>query len=194
MTLSSKLSPGFVKWNYSGTGLPHFEIIPINFASPPTPGVLPDLLTSSGATKGFDVFMGEWYNAISDSYAPDTLFGIAEIYKVDATTGIRTFLYALDSDSPGTSSDPQQALVMATWSFKTIGGGILKVTAMEGVYAENARNVGRVPPGPRQTVIDYIVSGDNCFYGRDNSYPLAFKTFTSKINDKLRKAEGFRDV
>lgn len=195
MPLSSHLAPGFIRLTYSGLFLPHHAILPINFASTPAQGVEPDLLTTDGSTKPFITALSEFLGAFAPSFNSDTNFGLADIYAVNPDTGIRTFIFTTDAGSvglDGVNSNVNSS--EGVWVFKSTVGRPIKVYAMEGTYAPDARNVGVVPPGPRQTLIDYVLSGDNIIYGRENAYPLAFQTFTSKINDVLRRRQGFSDV
>jgi len=194
MPLSSALAPGFLRITYSGAILPHHMVIPVLPDVPPVPGAEPSFNTSSDSSKSMTDALGDIMDALEGSFADSTTFGLAEFYAVDPTSGVREFVYAIDINRAGTSTDPQIALVRATMQFKTSAGYPLKITMMEGVYEPNARNVGRVPVGPRQVLKEYVLSGDNVWYGRHNAYPLAFVSFTSKTDDKLRKLGGFIDV
>jgi hypothetical protein len=138
--------------------------------------------------------MSAFMDAFIPSFGVGTTFGLAELYKVDADDGERHFVYAFDTNLDGTSGDPQIPQVEGIWIFKTVGGGLAKIYAMEGVYTTDVRNVGNVPAGPRQDLVDYITSVENVVYGRDNTYPLAFMSFTSKTNDRLRRRQGFTNV
>lgn len=195
MPLSSHLAPGFIRATYSGVFLPHHMIIPINFASTPAQGVAPDLLTSSGGTIGWQTGLAALIAALAPSFGVETKFGLADIYAVDPITGIRTFIYTEDVAQTGSDAiNPNINSGEGIFVFKSTVGKPIKIYVMEGTYEPNARNVGVVPAGPRQDLIDYILSIDNIVYGQTNAYPLAFQTFTSKINDVLRRRQGFTDV
>jgi hypothetical protein len=195
MPLSSHLAPGFIRLTYSGVFLPHHMIIPINFASTPAQGVAPDLLTSSGSTIGWQTGLTAYIAALASSFNTATKFGIADIYAVDPVTGIRTFIYTADMALAGLDAvNPNINSSEGVFVFKSSVGRPIKIYVMEGTYEPNARNVGVVPAGSRQDVIDYVLSVDNILYGRENAYPLAFQTFTSKINDVIRRRQGFSDV
>jgi len=192
MPLSSKLAPGFVRLRYTGITIPHTQVIPIKFASVPTPGINPDLETSAGGSEDFLAAMTLYVGtALAPQFNADTGFGFADIYSVDAETGVRTFIYTATIPLEGTNVGANVALVEGVWVFKTTAGKPLKVYTMEAVYAADVRNIGTVPADARQDMIDYILSDDNIFYGRTDSWPLAFQTFTSKENDVLRKRSGF---
>lgn len=195
MPLSSHLAPGFIRLTYSGIFLPHHMIIPINFASAPAQGVSPVLLTTDGSEVDFVTAIGLLVGAIASSFSTATKFGAADIYSVSPDTGIRTFIFTTNLASLGTDAiNPDVNSSEGVFVFKSTVGRPVKLYIMEGTYEPNARNVGVVPAGPRQDVVDYVLSGDNIIYGRENAYPLAFMTFTSKINDVLRRRQGFSDV
>jgi hypothetical protein len=194
MPLSSRLAPGFIKYRYTGTNEPHTAILPVQFAETPTPGVDPQIVKMGGGNLNFGAIILEFWAAISDCYATTTSFGLAEVYSVDADTGIRTFIYATDIDEPGTAAVPQVPLVEGVFVFKCTSGKPLKIYTMEGVFAADARNIGSLPPGGERDLFkDYILSADNFVYGRSNAYPIAFVSFTSKENDRLRVQSGFNN-
>ena len=195
MPLSSHLAPGFIRLTYSGEFLPHHAIIPVNFASAPAQGVSPDLLTTDGSTVDFVTALGDLVAALAASFHTTTKFGLADVYAVDPVTGIRTFISTTNVAAVGTDAvNSNVNSSEGVFVFKSTVGRPIKVYIMEGTYEPNARNVGVVPAGSRQTLIDYVLSGDNIIYGRENAYPLAFQTFTSKINDVIRRRQGFSDV
>lgn len=193
--LSSKLAPGFIRLRYSGTVQPHTQVIPIKPASAMVPGVDPTLLTTSGGEVLFSAAILDYVDSVlAKQFDSTTNFGFADIYAVDPETGIRTFIYTVNIPEVGDSIETNVPLVEAVWVFKTTAGKPLKVYAMEGVYDANARNIGTVPADGRQDMVTYITGDDNIFYGRQDAWPLAFQTFTTKVNDVLRRRAGFTDV
>jgi len=195
MPFSSHLAPGFVRITYSGTKKPHHQIICVNFAGTPTPGVSPEILPTSGSP--IDVG-GAVLLYLATAWAPQfpstVKAGLFDVYSVDPDTGERTFIYAGDGDTIGTSVAAQVAQSQAVWTFKSSVGRAIRVYLMEAVYAFDVRNVGSVPADGRQDMLDYVLSGDNMFYGQTNAYPLAFQTFISKENDVLRRNGGLFDA
>lgn len=195
MPLSSKLAPGFVRITYSGVRNPHHQIICVNFAGTPTPGVSPEVLPTSGTPIdiGSAVLL-----YLAEAWAPQfpsgVKAGLFDVYAVDPDTGARTFIYAGNGDTVGTNTDPVIPFSEAVWTFKSTVGKPIRVYLMESVYEVDARNVGTVPADGRQEMLDYILGDDNIFYGQTNAYPLAFQAFTSKTNDVLRRNGGFTDV
>jgi hypothetical protein len=170
-------------------------IIPVKFDGVPGQGADPSLLTSDDSTVLFSVGLPAFVTAaLLTCFDDTTKFGMADVYKVDITTGVRTFIYTINVNLVGTSTDPNVKNAEGVFVFKTTVGKPLKVYLMESVFAVGSRNVGSVPADGRQDVVDWITSGDNFHYGRTDAFPLAFETFTSKENDVLRRRQGFSDV
>jgi len=195
MPLSSHLAPGFARITYSGSRNPHHEIVPLNFAGTPTPGVSPEVLPTGGSPIDLGGALLLYVASAMAPQFPSTVkIGAADAYSVDPVTGIRTFIYAYNLDTIGTNVNPRINFTEAVWVFKSTVGKPIKVYLMESVYDADQRNVGIVPADARQDMLDYVLSSDNIFYGRTDAYPLAFRTFTTKINDVLRRNGGFTDV
>lgn len=196
MPLSSHLAPGFIRLTYEGTVKPHHQIIPIKFAvAHPTQGIEPELLTSNDTPVNFTDALNTYVStALVKVLAAGVRVGAADIYWVDDETGVREFIYTANAADEGENINPTQPFVESVWVFKSFVGKPIKVYVMEAVFEADSRNVGSVPADARQDMLDYVLSDDNIFYGRTNAFPLAFSTFTSKVNDVLRRNGGFTDV
>ena len=195
MPLSSHLAPGFFRLAYGGTRNPHHIVVPIKFAGTPTPGENADLETADGTSSTFEVALQAFIDGVlAPNLAADTPIGAADLYSVDPTTGVRSFIYTKSTASEGTNVNPVKPFTESVWMFKSTAGKPIKIYIMESVYAADQRNIGSVPADARQDVVTYMLSGDCCVYGRTDSWPLAFRTFTSKTNDVLRRNGGFTDV
>jgi hypothetical protein len=161
----------------------------------PVPGEDADLMTDDGGTVTFSDAVNDWLaQAFLGQFENTVSTGAAELYAVDPETGVRTFLYAYNASGEGDNIGTTVPFVESVFVFKTLGGHPLKIYLMEAVYEADARNVGTVPADARQDVIDYVINGDNWICGHDATFPLVFKSFTSKVNDVLRKRGGFTDV
>ena len=190
MPLSSALAPGFIRLRYSGVNRPHNQNIPIKFDGVPTPGVDPALETSSGGSAPFSVAILDFVdNVYAKSFSSDTVFGFADIYAVDPITGIRSFIFSTSISEVGDSVSVRVAKVEGIFLYKTTLGRFLKVYVMEGVYTADLRDIGSVPADGRLDMNNYILGATNIFYGRQDSFPQTFISFTSKVNDVLRRAQ-----
>jgi hypothetical protein len=189
--MANSLAGGFIRNTYTGDNGPHHAIYPIKFSAEPTPGVEPSLdqkdTTSILATVGFAEFLA----VLRPFFNTATKFGLSEIYKVDAETEERTFIYGWDAAVTGSAIAANIELSMATLTYKTIGGGGLKIVMMEGITLPNIKFY---PPYTVDSVeadlTAYITSGDTIIIGRDNTYPFAPITFGCKTSDALRAKAG----
>jgi hypothetical protein len=195
MPLSSHLAPMFARLTYSGSRNPHHQIICLNPAGDPTPGVSPELLPTGGTPiDAGGALLLYVTQALAPQYPAAVRFGAVDLYSVDPDTGVRTFIFAYNMDTIGTNINPVIPFTESVFVFKSTVGKPIKVYCMESVYDSDQRNVGIVPADARQDMLDYVLSADNILYGQTNAYPLVFNTFTSKINDVLRRNGGFTDV
>jgi hypothetical protein len=187
----NSLAEGFARGTYNGSRAPHHLLLPLNYDGVQTPGVAPTVITKGGdsisAVVGFEAFL----DVFRPHFNTARLFGLVEFYAVDPDTEERTFLYGYNSGTTGTSSDPDIALAMATLTLKTTAGGVLRITAMESISAVNLKIF---PPftdsGYIDDLADYLTGDDGIAVGRDNTYPFAPISFTTKTSDALRKQAG----
>jgi hypothetical protein len=189
--MANSLSEGFVRITYTGTAAPHHQIIPINFDGTPTPGTEPSFTTKGAGTKLASVGIGEYLDAYLTYFNDDSQFGLVEVYAVDADTEERTFIWGMDANTTGTSPNARVPLEMVTLSFKTIGGGSLRIVGMETIVGVNTVLSTPFPDGsPAQIMSDYVTSSDSIVIGRDNTYAFAPLRQKSKTSDVLRKRAG----
>lgn len=185
--MANSLSEGFVRLTYSNPYGVHHAMFPVNYDGTPTPGTEPTVTLKDATTEGlvtaFAAFM-VLYKVMFDS---DVLFGLAEAYAVDAETEERTFLYGWNVGIAGTSAGSITRDNMVTLTFKTVGGGVLKVVMME---TNLTTGLTYRPPfavdSPWEDLASFIVSGESFLIGRDNTYPFAPISLKSKESDALR--------
>lgn len=186
--MSNSLAEGFVRVTYSGPNGPHHQILPVNYAGTPTPGVMPDFTTKDAATISMSTGMASYLAEFRKWFNDDTLIGLVEAYTVDPDTEERTFIWGYDAGLLGADGGANVALSMCTLSFKTIAGGLLKIVFMESVKPVNTKIF---PPYTVDSVqadmTAYITSDDSFIIGRDNAYAFASISQTVKTSDALRK-------
>lgn len=189
--MANSLSEGFVRTTYTGITTVHHAIIPVNFDGTLTPGVQPSVTRKDATTVAIETGFQEFLDAFGEGFNDDTLFGLCEAYSVDPDTEERQFIYGWNANFTGTNASPNIALAMATSTFKTILGGILRIVQMEGVTVVNIK---QRPPyfvtSPQEVIASYITSDDSIVIGRDNNYAFSPISFTTKTSDALRNAAG----
>lgn len=189
--MANSLSEGFIRGTYTGSSGIHHFILPVNFDGVPTQGTEPLLTQKDAGTILAVAGLQEYLDVYGTLFNDDSLFGLAEAYTVDPDTEERTFIYGWDMDFLGLSTQPNVPLGMATMTFKTIGGGLLKIVAMEGAATVNTKEYSPFPGGSNLTdIADYVTSGDSIVIGRDDDYAFAPISFTVKTSDALRKRVG----
>lgn len=186
--MANSLAEGFLRLTYSNPFSVHHAIFPVNYAGTPVPGTEPTLTLKDSTTQGAIAAFAEFtalYKVMLDS---DVQLGLVEAYAVDADTEERTFLYGWNAALVGTASGSLQKGVMNTLTFKTIGGGVLKIVIMEGNFLSG---VTLRPPytvdSEWANLAAFICSGDSFIIGRDNTYPFAPISIKTKESDALRK-------
>jgi hypothetical protein len=193
--MTHKYAPGYVKLRYSGAVQPHTQKFGIKFDGTPTPGVDPMLDTTGGTPVLFSTAIETFIDtAMAPQFATNTVFGFADIYAVDPDTGLQQFIYSVNTTNLGTNVAAQEPTVEGVFVFKSTVGKPIKIYVMEAVYGPDVRNIGAVPADARQDMLDYILSDDNIVYGATDAWPLVFSTFTSKVNDVLRRRQAFVNV
>lgn len=185
MTINS-LSEGFARITYAGGSVIHHQVLPINFSGVPEAGVEPNLTTKVGGTVGAIAGLGAYIDAVKAVFADDTIFGLCEIYAVDADDNERHFMYAFDLAEVGTGVGEIQLYKMLTMTWKTKVGGLLKLTFMEHRLA----NVSKTR-SPYEALSDYalintyMLSDDCIVIGRDNNYAFAPISASNRYSDAL---------
>lgn len=185
---------GEVIINYSGVTIPHKSHLPVKFVAPPVPGFAPEFLTQDGGSIEFAAAITSWVEAFAASFDSTTDVASTEVYAIDEETQERTFIWGQNVVAEGTGVTANIPYVEGVFVFKTVSGKPLKIYTMEGTYAAGVRNVGSVPADGRSDIVDYILSPDNWICGQSGTYPLLFKTFTSKVNDVLRRRGIFQNA
>lgn len=101
----------------------------------------------------------------------------AELWKYTPGTFQANYISSETIGLAGTSASASAVATQSIYTFRTIEGGIMKVTLMEDVYAQDEPipYTGLTPQS--QAVVDFFVTGgvDGVFFlARDTSYPIAF--------------------
>jgi len=189
--MANSLSEGFARITYTGLSGIHHQMLPVNFSGTPVAGTEPTFTTKSAGTVAAEAAIGDWLDVYRAAFNTATLFGLVEIYAVNPTTEERTFIYGFDASRAGASADPSIRYSMGTMTFKTIGGGLLKIVTMEAVLGVNTKIY---PPFVAAGILDniqaFVVDNDSFIIGRDDDYAFSPLSWTSKTSDALRKRVG----
>lgn len=185
--MANSLSEGFFRVTLQNEFGVHHVQHTINFVGEPVQGELPTLTQKDGTSIAADAGIVAFLTEYAKFYSDDTDFGLVEIYKVNADTEERSFIYGWNVDMTGSAVTSNVKWGMLTMTFKTTKGGILRVVMMEGVTAIN-QNV--FPPytvdTPPADLTAYLISGDSVIVGRDDAYIFGAISHKSKTSDALR--------
>lgn len=190
MPSPTSLAPGFVRITYSGTLFPHHMVIPINSDFAGSPGDPPDLILKDASTIGVELGIAALLDVMMPFFHTTTVFGLAEIHKVDPDTGLDTFWFLWEANKAGVASGAQQAMEQLVFVFKTSIGSLYRMYLMETIIAPNVKNIPPFGAGPETDLADFVTGDSSPIYGRKNAYPFAVISELSKTNDKLRKQQG----
>lgn len=189
--MANSLSEGFARMTYVGDTGVHHLMLPVNYDGTPTAGVEPSLTTKGATSVAAEVGFGEFLDAIEEIHNDSTLYGLVEFYSVNPTTEERTFIYAYNAARTGVTASPTVDLSMLTSTFKTIGGGLLKIVLLDTVLPVNTKfRPPYVGGGSLEQLANYIVSADSIAIGRDDTYAFSPISTSTKTSDALRKRAG----
>jgi hypothetical protein len=193
MTQFSK-SPGWVNYTYADDSLRteafyHVgSVCVIPFATPVV-GEPPTFVRKGGGSVGMAEFLDSWLNVFKTIFQDTTTFARAQFWSQPTNTDEPQFIYDLDiSATAGTATDPNQIYSMQTITYRTYGGHLLKIAAMEGIIPVNQKDFYPWTGGtPQDQMNTYLQSDDCCIVARDGTYPYFPIAITSKTSDALLK-------
>lgn len=87
----------------------------------------------------------------------------------------------------GTSATATVAASQRTITFRTEGGGIMRVQFMEGVILDNVKDPYPFSRAEADALADYLLGNTTPFVGRDNTYPISGNYDSRTQNEKLYK-------
>jgi hypothetical protein len=184
------LGPSYVRLPYTSSG--HTHVMQFGVATDYRPGDtgMPDLNVSGGATgtmieclDAFLTVLAPFFN-VDDSFGPAELFYRAE--PDDAPVWCYTAMPTVDA---GSSIQLDNPWGQCSFSFRTRLGGKWRLQLMEGVWLRDFKQTygGLVPAGAPKVLVDFLLGQESCLMGRDGAYPAVMLTWTSKVNDHLRR-------
>lgn len=183
--MANCLAPGFFRLFYNSNGHDHVLTAGIDPGNP-TASIWN---TRGGSTNAFDAALDDfvallrpWFNA-SDSFSG------AEVYTQADCDSAPVFQFAYDLGGPlaGTSGVADVPWSQASLTFKAAAGGKFRLQLMEQRVAVDENE--NLPTGSAfvDNLVDWIMSGDNVLFARNNTFPVLPLHLVTKTNDKLRE-------
>lgn len=181
------LFPNSITINYTSNGHSHKMVLPVAAISGSAPGWLLTARNDSAvdwrdAVDDFAVLMAAM---MDDADSVDS----ADLYTYEATDGPAEFLASHVIGQSGTSVSATKPWVQVVFPFKAPGNTQLRLTVMEGVMDPDDRQTfASSAYAPACAIMEFILGSDDWIITRGGDYPTTALGFTTKINDKLRKA------
>lgn len=170
--------PYELRFFYEVDGLAHQHRHSLDVPVDPAPGT-PFLNIESISRLGNPVQLDTWVDSVWTELAPiynttSSSFGIVELWKYTAGTFDAQFISAYNSAVTPSSPTQHIPAQQATFTFRTIEGGIFKVQLMESVLAGNGVNTYPIGGANYDDIFELFTNGGlSPALGRDTSYPFA---------------------
>lgn len=180
------LFPNSITINYTTNGHSHKQVLPVGVVGGSSPGWTVPVRVGSPidwrtAVEQYALVMA---GLISDADSIDS----AELYTYEATDAPAEFIGAHPIDQVGLSIGAAQPFVQIVMPFKAVGGTSLRLTVLEGVTGEDAKNSFAAETDVLLCdYLEYVLGDDNFIKTRGGDFPIISLGWTSKTNDKLRE-------
>lgn len=161
---------------------------------PGTPFADVDVVPRVIADRGLDFVTDELVTLLQPFYtAAGTAFLNAELWKYGALSFDATWISAYDISEVGTGLIDAQLGGQSIFTYRTIEGGLFKLTTMESSHTQGPSVVYSDISADNQALVDYFVEDDESwFLARDTSYPLLFMKLHPGQNERTFKRR-YRD-
>jgi hypothetical protein len=183
----NSLDPGFLILYYTRSSLYHRAVYQIAFAGTPTPGVEPNILDVTGDAIGSSTAVTAWITLIKARFNSDTTFTGYEVWSKASPSSDPIFIYGDDYAVVGTNVNNALSMGQVCLSFRTVGGGVMKLYFMESTSAANQKIACRVGAADWGSTVTFVLGDGAWMYGRDDERALSGIWITTKTNDALRK-------
>lgn len=156
------------------------------FVVPGTDPVNIDLLTKGGNSVQLAIAVPAFVNLLKKLWSSDCSFVDYTFWRYDVGTYDRNFIatgsLGIDGDDPGSNTVAHQQ----TLTFRTVGGGIMKLVLLESIFSTNLKQSLPASTSPDTVAVrDFILSDGNWVIARDNTYPVAALRLLGGQNEKL---------
>lgn len=185
----NSLYPGFVKIQYTHTGLVHTMVLPVEPQSGWVVGSEPSLEQNDGTFQPLGDAVDAFILILKAGFHSATEFLAAEAWFYDSVTSDPQWVFTHPIAVPGTHATAATPAGQAVISFRTSFGGNYRLYWMEpaGAISTGGRNSWPFGAGTQTNVANYLMGNDGWVIGRDGGKLVIPIWNTTKINDALRK-------
>lgn len=143
----------------------------------------------NGSNPTLAAYLSDWvdlFRPVLSSGAGNSI-DYAELWEVTPGTFDMSFVSAESIGLAGLSGSTTQPASQGILTFRTVQGGILKLSFMECVFVSGNKDTPPFSLSPVTAIADFVTGGDNAFLGRDTSRPFAVIAFFPGQNEALFK-------
>ncbi len=165
----------------SGVALQHTQRLNCDVTSNPTPGTIFSGVTvtkSGGGTQALNVAVDAWVAIMRAKFSNAAcVITHAELWKYTPNTFETSFIsdYVINLNGNGTGSEVING--EGIYSFRSVGGHIMKIFLMEPIQVNGAPVVYTNMFTPDQNLVDAILGANNSWKARDDTFPFVFLRF-----------------
>lgn len=145
------------------------------------------------STPFLDDVVEDWLALVAPLVDDETTFDFVELWNYPVEQSFESEFVSVYSPTvtEGTSVQNPQPASQGIFTFRTLEGGIMKVSVMEGVTVPGVRQSRAQMGGAQGSLADYVISGNGSygapFLGRDTSFPFATIAYYPGQNEALFK-------
>jgi hypothetical protein len=163
----------------------------LDLAAAPAPGAtFPEInaLGHSGATPPLSTVVEDFLTDLVPLYTSAVTFALVELWEYVAGTFDANFISAYEPTADvGTGTGTLQTAGQAILTFRTAGGGIVKLSLMESLIVPGLSSAFPSAVVAANTLATEFLTFARPWLGRDNTRPLVAKGFFPGTNEALWK-------
>jgi len=156
----------------------------------PTPGDGFDTITvkqRGGSTAALDTTIDSWVTTFKAMFPATTDIIGAELWKYTAGTFQSSYVSSYDISEIGTSGGDSIAAQQAILTFRTVEGGIMRLSFMETPHVIGSSQSFPTSQTGVNALAAVVVASSNWILARDTSYPIFAYRFHPGQNEALFK-------
>jgi hypothetical protein len=174
---------------YTVDSLAHKAEYNIDLVSSPDVGTPFDEIFAVSRGAGdyrLDNLVDDWIGVIDNLFsAADSTFDYVELWRYVPDSFETVYISTYSIGVAGASPSAHTGASQRVFTFRTTEGGIMRVMLLETPFG----SIPGITPygdltGSNQALMDFVVSGANCFLGRDTSYPIVPLRLLTGQNEK----------
>lgn len=172
----------------SGVSLSHEQRLNVDLVTPvPVAEPFTTIVANErdGGTNSLEAWVDTWVAALQPHFHTSATISLAELWKYEPFSFEASYVSTYDISLAGTSGAAPVPAGQAIWAFRTVEGGIMKINLMECSIQSGVSRAYVAMSAIEKAIVDLIVGGNNCWLGRDTSYPFAVTQLHPGANEAL---------